>query len=135
MARNSRPKSVLIIGAGGIGTTVVDLLVPALVRIQLNVKITLIDGDIIETSNLGHQNYGPKDIGRHKVDALAEKWLDFEKNLIKSSLSNSHLNKELTKFFTTSYRLNSSHNFKMSNDKESERLSNLSEFNLSLIHI
>jgi hypothetical protein len=96
-------KNVLIVGAGGIGTTVVDLLVPALVRIQLNVKITLIDGDIIEASNLGHQNYQPKDIGRHKVDALAEKWLDFEKDLLKRNLNFIHLTKELKK-----WRLNQS---------------------------
>ena len=41
-------KSVLIIGAGGIGTTVVDLLVPALARIELGAKITLMDGDVVE---------------------------------------------------------------------------------------
>lgn len=67
-------KSLLIIGAGGIGTTVVDLLVPALERIQLGAKITLMDGDTVEASNLGHQNYSAADIGTFKVDALASKW-------------------------------------------------------------
>ena len=67
-------KSVLIVGAGGIGTTVVDLLVPALERIELSAKITLMDGDVVETSNLGHQNYSTFDIGKMKVDALAKKW-------------------------------------------------------------
>ena len=67
-------KSLLIIGAGGIGTTVVDLLVPALERIQLGAKITLMDGDTVEASNLGHQNYSVADIGTFKVDALASKW-------------------------------------------------------------
>ena len=67
-------KSLLIIGAGGIGTTVVDLLVPALERIQLGAKITLMDGDTVEASNLGHQNYSTADIGKKKVDALADKW-------------------------------------------------------------
>ena len=67
-------KSLLIIGAGGIGTTVVDLLVPALERIQLGAKITLMDGDTVEASNLGHQNYSAADIGAFKVDALASKW-------------------------------------------------------------
>ena len=68
-------KSVLIVGAGGIGTTVVDLLVPALERIQLDAKITLMDGDVVEASNLGHQNYSTFDIGKKKVDALAKKWM------------------------------------------------------------
>ena len=105
MNKNTRPKSLLIIGAGGIGTTVVDLLVPALVRIQLNVKITLIDGDIIEASNLGHQNYGPKDIGKHKVDALARKWLDFEKDLSEANyLSKTDLNDNLLREDLTKWR-------------------------------
>ena len=67
-------KSLLIIGAGGIGTTVVDLLVPALERIQLGAKITLMDGDTVEASNLCHQNYSAADIGTFKVEALASKW-------------------------------------------------------------
>jgi hypothetical protein len=32
------------------------------------------DGDTVEASNLGHQNYSRSDIGKFKVDALAEKW-------------------------------------------------------------
>lgn len=67
-------KSLLIIGAGGIGTTVVDLLVPALERIQLGAAITLMDGDSVEASNLGHQNFSSTDIGAFKVEALARKW-------------------------------------------------------------
>ena len=47
-------KSVLIVGAGGIGTTVVDLLVPALERIELSVKITLMDGDVVEAVSYTH---------------------------------------------------------------------------------
>jgi hypothetical protein len=66
-------KSLLIIGAGGIGTTVVDLLVPALERIQLGAQITLMDGDTVEASNLGHQNYGAGDIGKKKVFCLSRK--------------------------------------------------------------
>lgn len=74
MEENMPQKSLLIIGAGGIGTTVVDLLVPALARIGLGAKMTLMDGDTVEATNLGHQNYSRSDIGKFKVDALAEKW-------------------------------------------------------------
>jgi len=59
MKEDMPQKSLLIVGAGGIGTTVVDLLVPALARIALGAKVT---------------NYSRADIGKFKVDALAEKW-------------------------------------------------------------
>ena len=78
MEEDMPQKSLLIIGAGGIGTTVVDLLVPALARIALGAKMTLMDGDTVEASNLGHQNYSRADIGKFKVDALAEKWSQAE---------------------------------------------------------
>ena len=64
-------KNVLIVGAGGIGTTLVDLLVPALERTAIDAKITLLDGDIVEASNLGHQRFTEEQIGQHKVTALA----------------------------------------------------------------
>ena len=98
MDEKKSQKSLLIIGAGGIGTTVVDLLVPALDRIQLGAKITLMDGDTVEASNLGHQNYSPADIGKKKVDALAEKWSYLEKNLSKTNLDDSLLRNELTEW-------------------------------------
>ena len=66
MDEKSSPKSLLIVGAGGIGTTVVDLLVPALDRIQLSAQITLMDGDTVEASNLGHQNYTATVLGHSK---------------------------------------------------------------------
>ena len=88
-------KSLLIIGAGGIGTTVVDLLVPALERIQLGAQITLMDGDTVEASNLGHQNYSATDIGAFKVDALAEKWSTAEGLQIHSVTDNLREQKQL----------------------------------------
>ena len=65
---------MLIIGAGGIGTTLVDLLVPALERIQLNTNITLMDGDVVETTNLGHQRFSQENVGIHKVNALFNRY-------------------------------------------------------------
>ena len=67
-------KNVLIVGAGGIGTTLVDLLVPALERIQLKAKVTLMDGDIVETTNLGHQRFTQANVGIHKVSALFSRY-------------------------------------------------------------
>ena len=67
-------KNVLIVGAGGIGTTLVDLLVPALERIQLNTNITLMDGDVVETTNLGHQRFSQENVGIYKVNALFNRY-------------------------------------------------------------
>ena len=67
-------KKVLIVGAGGIGTNLVDLVVPALERIQLKTKITLMDGDIVETANLGHQRFSQENVGLHKVSALFNRY-------------------------------------------------------------
>ena len=66
-------KKVLIVGAGGIGTTFVDLLVPALERTALKAEITLMDGDVVEASNLGHQRFTQEQIGMHKVSALSSR--------------------------------------------------------------
>lgn len=74
MEEESLIKKVLIVGAGGIGTTFVDLLVPALERTALKAEITLMDGDVIEASNLGHQRFQVEEIGMHKVSALRSRY-------------------------------------------------------------
>ena len=74
MDEKTLSKNVLIVGAGGIGTTLVDLLVPALERIQLKANITLMDGDIVEASNLGHQRFTQANVGIHKVSALFSRY-------------------------------------------------------------
>ncbi len=61
--------NVLIVGAGGIGL-VAELLARAGVG-----KITLIDADTIEISNLQRQiAFGHEDIGRYKVELLAKRY-------------------------------------------------------------
>ena len=67
-------KNVLIVGAGGIGTTLVELIIPALERTQMNTKITLMDGDIVEATNLGHQRFTHDEIGTAKVLALSQRY-------------------------------------------------------------
>ncbi len=60
--------NVLIIGAGGIGCTSAELLVRAGVG-----KITIVDADTIEMSNLQRQiAFTPNDIGRYKAEILAK---------------------------------------------------------------
>ena len=73
MEEESLMKKVLLVGTGGIGTTFVDLLVPALERIALDAEITLMDGDVVEASNLGHQRFTQEQIGMYKVSALSSR--------------------------------------------------------------
>ena len=59
--------NVLIVGCGGIGCLSAELLARAGVG-----KITLIDADMIETSNLQRQiAYTPADLGFYKAEILA----------------------------------------------------------------
>ncbi|MEO9301081.1 HesA/MoeB/ThiF family protein [Acinetobacter pittii] len=61
--------NVLIVGAGGIGCSSAELLARAGVG-----KITLIDADTIEISNLQRQiAFGHEDIGRYKAEILAKR--------------------------------------------------------------
>ncbi len=59
--------SVVCVGAGGI----ISHIAPTLCRKGIG-KITLLDRDIVEVSNLNRQRFYPKDIGRNKALALAE---------------------------------------------------------------
>lgn len=60
--------SVLLIGVGGLGCPAAQYLAAAGVG-----RLTLLDDDIVETSNLQRQVlYGDRDLGRAKVDAAAE---------------------------------------------------------------
>jgi len=59
--------SVLCIGAGGL----ISHIAPTLVRKGIG-RITLLDGDIVEASNLNRQRFYAKDLGSNKAVALAE---------------------------------------------------------------
>ena len=62
--------SVLCVGAGGI----ISQIAATLVRKGIG-RITLLDDDIVETSNLNRQRFYRKDIGQNKALALAENLL------------------------------------------------------------
>ena len=70
-------KTVLVIGAGGIGGLLVDLVARAIAESGFNeqigpVSLTVMDGDIVEERNLPHQRFSRADIGRPKVIALID---------------------------------------------------------------
>lgn len=81
MNRECSAKNLLLVGAGGIGTQLVELLVAGLRRVNLEGTITLMDADIVEASNLGHQRYSQNDIGLSKVECLAQRLDDDTSNL------------------------------------------------------
>jgi molybdopterin/thiamine biosynthesis adenylyltransferase len=59
--------SVLCIGAGGL----VSHIAPTLVRKGIG-SITLLDGDVVEESNLNRQRFYQRDVGKFKAPALAK---------------------------------------------------------------
>ena len=74
MSMDIRRPVLTIIGAGGIGSQTVDLLIPALRRIKVECEIIIMDGDVVEDTNLGHQKYTISDIGKSKVECLASRY-------------------------------------------------------------
>ncbi len=73
-----RAFNVLLVGAGGIGSQMIDMLIPALSagRFSDNVggiQIHIMDDDRVETENICHQRYEPRMVGRTKVEAVAER--------------------------------------------------------------
>jgi len=81
MNEERSPRNLLLVGAGGIGTQLTELLVPALRRVNLQGSITLMDADIVEATNLGHQRYTESDIGSAKVSAIAKRLDDENSSL------------------------------------------------------
>lgn len=64
-----------IIGCGGVGSITAELLVRSGIK-----KLTLIDLDIIEKSNLGRQNYTYSNLGESKVQCLKNRLLEISPN-------------------------------------------------------
>ncbi|RDD52238.1 ThiF family adenylyltransferase, partial [Nanoarchaeota archaeon NZ13-N] len=61
-------KEVLVVGIGGIGSWIVEMLARMGVK-----KIGVLDYDRVEIHNLTRQNYREKDVGSLKVDTLEER--------------------------------------------------------------
>lgn len=65
---------IIVIGCGGIGGNYIKELGRFLYRNHLNqkCKILLIDGDLVEESNISRQPFLPCDVGRNKAEVMAE---------------------------------------------------------------
>ncbi len=81
MAETARAQDgvkMVIVGLGGIGSTLVDLLVPALSTSEVatsldGIEIELMDSDEVESSNIPHQRFDSADEGRPKASVLADR--------------------------------------------------------------
>jgi hypothetical protein len=69
-----REKRILL-GGAGLGSDIAE----CSLRLGFE-KITIIDGDKIELSNLNRQNYTRADVGRYKAEALADRLLSINPN-------------------------------------------------------
>ncbi len=58
---------VLIAGLGNIGSQLASLLAHSVAAMRL------VDRDVVEARNLQNQHFGPEDVGRAKVDAIADR--------------------------------------------------------------
>ena len=63
--------TIVLVGCGGTGSQVVDKLCKLL--IGRRAQLFLCDPDRVEPKNVGRQAFWPADVGRFKVDALAER--------------------------------------------------------------
>ena len=69
-----RKLKILIVGLGGIGSQLTDLVVPALNIGHISVELYLMDDDNVELHNIGHQKYQHHEIGQSKVSSLNERY-------------------------------------------------------------
>lgn len=67
-------KSILVVGAGGIGSYLVEHLDKAITYNQLRTSIVLADNDQVEVKNLSYQNFGKEEVGENKAQALSTRF-------------------------------------------------------------
>ena len=75
---NSEKIKILVVGLGGIGSQLTELIVPALNISQFNVELNFMDGDIVENNNLAHQRFSSEDEDSPKVEVLQQRYQRYE---------------------------------------------------------
>ena len=69
---------ILVVGLGGIGSQLTELIVPALDISGFNVELNLMDNDVVDESNLAHQRFSREDKNIPKVEALQQRYQRYE---------------------------------------------------------
>ena len=69
---------LLVVGLGGIGSQLTELMVPALEISGLNVELHLMDNDVVDESNLAHQRFSSEDENSPKVEVLQQRYQRYE---------------------------------------------------------
>ena len=67
-------KLVCLIGAGGIGSTLVHFLAPSLSKSKTKINFHIFDSDIVEDRNIQFQQFSDSDIGVTKVNCLSKSY-------------------------------------------------------------
>ena len=78
---------ICIIGAGGIGASLLRQLVPILAINPIaervgGVEISIFDSDLVDHKNIHHQPFKSRDIGKSKVSVLSESMSDFQSQFL-----------------------------------------------------
>lgn len=86
---------IFVVGTGGTGSQLIPFLMQLLNNhIEDEHKITLIDGDIIESKNLKNQKFSYFDVSQPKSKVLCERYQTIYKDINISYIDNYILNKE-----------------------------------------
>ena len=80
---------LLVVGLGGIGSQLTELMVPALEISGLNVELHLMDNDVVDESNLAHQRFSREDKDSPKVEALQQRYQRYQQ--VKTIAHNNNL--------------------------------------------
>jgi PRTRC genetic system ThiF family protein len=62
---------IVVVGTGGTGSYLVQGLAKMIAGYRLQVKVTLVDPDVVEERNCARQNFSPWEVGQGKAEALA----------------------------------------------------------------
>ena len=74
-SKTIKNKKIVVVGCGGIGSVLCELLVRGGF-----LNLTIIDNDLIDETNLQRQNFEEKDIGQFKSEALKKKLIRIDSN-------------------------------------------------------
>jgi len=85
---DSKRIKILVVGLGGIGSQLTELVVPALSKSKFGVELTLMDGDVVEPSNLAHQRFTVTDLNQPKVTQLAKRYESLSNIAVASRVEN-----------------------------------------------